>query len=255
MKAASLYNRGFYAAEAEGVKSSARRVVPWLMQLHGNVRSVVDVGCGVGIWLAEFRRAKILDTVGVDGMHVLDDPSQLLIPEECFVPADLSLPLWLERKFDLVLSLEVAEHLPAASAHTFVETLTKHGDLILFSAAIPGQGGTHHVNEQWQSHWIERFKAHGFHCFDYARPAFWLDRQVERWYRQNMLLFARNGTEEWLQESGYQGFPSVDVVHPEVFSFKVTHTVPARVKPLVRALPRAMGEAMARRLRRLKKGT
>jgi 2-polyprenyl-3-methyl-5-hydroxy-6-metoxy-1,4-benzoquinol methylase len=62
-------------------------------------------------------------------------------------------PLDLEKEFDLVVSLEVAEHLPASAADQFVNTLVKHGKKILFSAAIPGQGGQDHLNEQWPDYW------------------------------------------------------------------------------------------------------
>ena len=64
---------------------------------------------------------------------------------------DLAQPLQIDRRFDLALSLEVAEHLPPECGSEFVQTLTDLSSVILFSAAIPFQGGTDHLNEQWPS--------------------------------------------------------------------------------------------------------
>ena len=85
-------------------------------------------------------------------------------------PADLTHPLQLDRQFDLVLSLEVAEHIPAGRAATFIDSLVRHGDAILFSAAIPRQGGEQHINCQWPSWWAELFTQRGYQTFDLVRP-------------------------------------------------------------------------------------
>jgi SAM-dependent methyltransferase len=114
------------------------------------VRSVVDFGCGSGVWLAAWQRLVVDDVIGVDGEQAR---SSLKISAERFLAADLRKPIRLGRRFDLAQSLEVAEHLPPQSASVFVETLTTHAPLILFSAAVPGQGGEHHVNEQPPEYW------------------------------------------------------------------------------------------------------
>ena len=90
---------------------------------------------------------------------------------------------------DLAICLEVAEHLTPAAGARLVKTLCSVAPVVLFSAAIPAQGGTNHINEQWQSHWADEFAAHGFDCFDPIRPEIWNDRDVFPWYRQNILLF------------------------------------------------------------------
>lgn len=162
-------------------------MVPLVMDLI-EPRSVVDVGCGLGSWLAEFIEQGIEDVVGVDGPGV---PRHALeIPEECFLAADLSQPLDVGRQFDLVLSLEVAEHLPPESAETFVDSLTRLGDAVMFSAAIPFQGGTHHVNEQWPDYWADLFVGRDYVTIDCIRSRIWQDELVEWWYAQNSLLFA-----------------------------------------------------------------
>lgn len=183
----SPYDRRFYDLLATTADPSAAVVVPMLLALTP-VSSVVDVGCGTGGWLAAFRAHGVEDVLGFDGPWVAEE--QLRIPRECFRRADLSAPLRLDRRFDLALALEVAEHLPPERADGFVADLLSGAPLVLFSAAIPGQGGEGHVNEQWPGWWAERFAALGARCLDPFRIALWHDERVAWWYRQNMLLFA-----------------------------------------------------------------
>ena len=97
------------------------------------------------------------------------------------------------RRFDLVQSLEVAEHIPAVSAATFVDNLTRHSQgLVLFSAAPPGQGGEFHVNEQPYQYWRELFARRGFHAHDYLRPQLAADPEVSFWYRYNLFLYVHD---------------------------------------------------------------
>lgn len=126
--------------------------------------------------------------VGVDGPYV--DPEQLAIPRSAFRALDVSAPFSLGRQFDLVQSLEVAEHLDASCADTFVANLVAHGALILFSAALPGQGGEHHVNEQPWEYWRGKFAMHEFELFDFVRPRVHDDHSVYFCYRFNTFLFA-----------------------------------------------------------------
>ena len=116
---------------------------------------MVDFGCAEGVWLSAWRDAGVQDVLGLDGDYV--DRRRLLIPQERFHAVDLSQPIDLGRRFDLAQSLEVAEHLPAAAARHFVATITRHSSLALFSAAPPGQGGAHHVNEQPYGYWRDLF--------------------------------------------------------------------------------------------------
>lgn len=96
-----------------------------------------------------------------------------------------------ERRYDLAISLEVAEHLPPHRAKNFVGLLTDLSDFILFPAAIPFQGGKNHVNEQWQDYWTELFESHAYILFDFIRGKIWKDDRIPPWYRQNILFFAQ----------------------------------------------------------------
>jgi SAM-dependent methyltransferase len=182
------YTDGFFAAHDKSGRASACIVLPWLLELLAP-KSIVDVGCGAGTWLRVAREHGIDDVFGLDGPWVSTDA--LEIPPECFLATDLATPSALDRTFDLVLSLEVAEHLPPSKAEDFVDQLTALGPVVVFSAAIPGQGGTGHTNEQWPDYWSELFARRGYEVVDCLREVFWNNDAVDWWYSQNFLLFAR----------------------------------------------------------------
>lgn len=180
------YTAEFFDQLRDGCARSAEIIVPIVLELLP-VRSIVDVGCGQGVWLAAFQKFDVEDVLGIDGDYV--DRGALAIPSSCFRPVDLSLPFTVERTFDLAVSLEVAEHLPPESAAGFVESLTRLAPAVLFSAAIPFQGGTNHVNEQWPEYWAGLFREYGYLPVDVIRRRVWKNESVEWWYAQNTLLF------------------------------------------------------------------
>jgi trans-aconitate methyltransferase len=182
----TLYSEQFYDTIDEGARSSARVIVP-IVAKHMPIDSVCDVGCGRGIWLRTFMEYGARTVFGMDGSYV--DVNSLYIPQLDFRPTDLSQPFQVSRRFDLAVSLEVAEHLSPHCAGQFVRDLTALSDCVLFSAAIPGQGGTGHINEQWQSYWARLFSDHGYAALDIVRPVTWIDERVCWWYRQNTLLY------------------------------------------------------------------
>ena len=184
---AAVYDADFFAALRESARSSAAVVAPAIVDLLGRGR-VIDIGCGTGTWLQAFAELGC-DIWGVDGSYVPRD--QLEIPEARFIERDLRAPLDLSGTWDLAVSLEVAEHLPPASARTFVCGLARLAPVVLFSAAIPGQGGHHHVNEQWPSYWVALFAEQGMAPIDCVRPLVWEDARVKWYYAQNSLLFVR----------------------------------------------------------------
>jgi Methyltransferase domain len=182
-----VYNSDFYDYIDDGSRRSARTLAPLILG-QMQVGSLLDVGAGHGAWAAEWLAAGVADVLAVDGDYVARD--RLQVPAENFSAHDLLQPLDLGRKFDLVQSLEVAEHLPGAKADQFVETLTRHGDVVLFSAAVPHQGGEHHVNEQPPQYWREKFAARGYAAFDWVRPQLAGREEVKPWYRFNAVLYA-----------------------------------------------------------------
>lgn len=135
------YSKEFYKSHIAGSRRSAEAIVPLVLALLKPQR-VIDVGCGLGTWLSVFEEFGVKDVFGIDGDHV--GRSMLQIPLERFAAFDLKKPIQIDRRFDLVVSLEVAEHLPEECAKPFIKTLTTLGLVVLFSAAIPFQGGTGH---------------------------------------------------------------------------------------------------------------
>jgi SAM-dependent methyltransferase len=208
-----VYSPGFFEELDAGSLLSARSVVPILNELL-SPNSVIDVGCGTGAWLAAWRELGVSDVCGVDGDYV--DARNLRFPASNFVPHDLAQPLDIGRRFDLVMSVEVAEHIDERYARTFIESLIRHGDLLLFSAAIPGQGGTRHVNEQWASYWARLFAERGYLPYDVLRTEIWSNTAIEVWYRQNAIVFATETAAE--RHSLKSGAGPLDLVHPELFT-------------------------------------
>ncbi len=152
-------------------------------------RSVVDLGCGTGSWLSIFKQNDVERVLGLDGSAVSAQVLQIE-PSE-FLQADLTKSIPTNEQFDLACSLEVAEHLPESAAETFVQSLVKLAPVVLFSAAVPFQGGTHHVNEQWPEYWEKLFRKHDFRVIDCLRQRIWSNENVAYWYAQNLLLFVR----------------------------------------------------------------
>lgn len=186
MSGGGHYDRRFFGQmdqlSPDGADDLARRVLDLVP-----ARSVIDVGCGTGAWLATFLALGVEEVLGVDGPWV--PTSMLKIRPEQFRAHDLEAPLDLDRRYDLALSMEVAEHLPAEDAPRLVALLAEAAPAVLFSAAIPGQGGTSHVNEQWPDHWAALFARHRYVAIDALRPALWADDRLPSYLRQNVLLF------------------------------------------------------------------
>ena len=214
------YTGKFYRNISRGSSDSAQEIVPIIIDLI-NPMSVLDVGCGVGTWLAEFRKMGIEDIVGVDGGYI--DQALLQIPQEAFTTADLKKALDLKRKFDLVVSLEVAEHIPASCVETFIDSLVLHGPVVVFSAAIPYQGGTHHVNEQWQDYWSDLFLKRGYVVIDAIRKNIWNNEIVEVWYKQNILVYAKecnvNSNTKLYNARLSTTIEQISLVHPDIYLY------------------------------------
>ena len=168
---------------------------------------MVDFGCGVGSWLREFELQGVEDVRGLDGPWV--DEKNLQIDAARFNPCDLTQPVVLDWRFDLALCLEVAEHMSVDAADTLVDNVCRASDVVMFSAAIPGQGGTHHLNEQWPEYWCEKFARRDYEPHDCLRNRFWLDAAVSWWFRQNMMLFIK-------RDAAARHRPSFDNVSSQV---------------------------------------
>ena len=225
------YGPGFFEWIRVSASASAEIVVPLVCDLIGP-SSVVDIGCGTGDWLDAFARNGARDHLGVDESY----GDHTTIAEAHFVAADLRVPCSIGRTFDLAMSLEVAEHLPVERSTGFVADLVKLAPVVMFSAAVPGQGGEHHVNEQWQSWWADIFALHGYAAQDVIRPLIWNDDRVASWYRQNTILYVRNAQPTTT---------ILDVVHPRTFEEGPARTL--RLRQHLALLPTATRRAIRNR--------
>jgi SAM-dependent methyltransferase len=248
----AAYDAAWFAGRRAGARRSAEIVLPLVLELVAP-RRIVDLGCGTGSWLAVARELGVEDVLGVDGDYI--QQSAFEIPADRFRAHDLREPLDLGQHFDLALSTEVGEHLREEDSDTFMDSLVRVAPVILFSAAVPFQGGTRHLNEQWQDWWAERFRARGFTAVDCVRPRIWSDPRVKYFYAQNMLLYVR---EDVLTEhpalaraAGETSFP-LRVVHPTLYMHTVRRFPPrghVESRRLVYFAGRVLTGPLGRRLR------
>ena len=205
-----LYDKAFYETNKKDI-NSAEKILSYILNKL-QPKSIVDFGCGSGTWLAVAENMGYKNILGIDGDYV--DKQWLLFDSSKFLSADLTKEIKLEKKFDLAISLEVAEHIDEKYSETYLKNLTSAADIILFSAAIPNQNGTNHVNEQFPSYWIKKFEKYDFYCHDSLRQIFWNDENLAFWYKQNIMFFVRKDKAKNVE----QLFPILkmptDLVHP-----------------------------------------
>jgi hypothetical protein len=196
------HNRNMHSTEGPQV------LLPEILK-GTNICSLLDVGAGKGTWLAAAKNHGLIDIFGIDGIKLSSD--ELCCASSLIVQNDLNDGFSLHRNFDAVICFEVAEHLPEASSHRLIESITQHTNLCFFGAAIPGQNGQGHINCQWPIYWQSIFNYYGFECFDDIRPRIW-NMQGEPWYRQNIFRAVRSdnaGNESRI----------LPLVHPEMVSY------------------------------------
>lgn len=201
------YDQRFFDGIREGIKRSAKSLVPLLVSELSpaiDVKSVIDVGAGEGLWMREFD-AWDFRVLGMDGWaptknqrpkapidRIITASADVTIPRLPIVQVDLEKPIGVGQTFGLVLCLEVAEHLTPERGPSFIADLCKLSDLIVFSAAIPGQRGVNHLNEQWPAYWVNEFLKNGFYVSGTLRWMIWEDEKIEPWYRQNLLIATKH---------------------------------------------------------------
>lgn len=216
-KMQKLYTSLWYDKMRGGKLTSSEKIIPIICN-YFSPKSIIDVGCGDGTWLAAFKQHGVSNIFGVDGEWVLN--SDMQISQKEFQSQDLDKPFELDERFDVAISIEVAEHLRKESAGTFVESLAKLSDIIVFSAAIPLQGGVNHINEQWQSYWAALFLEKGFVPVDCIRPLIWYEKKVTYIYKQNIVCYIKKGALENLPEVKkyiVEDIKSLDKVHPDKY--------------------------------------
>ena len=198
-----MYDNNFYDQITQRAIESAREIVPIVLKMVDTPKSVVDFGCGRGSWLSVFEEHGVQDILGLDGDYV--NNYLPCLEGDKFKTVDLSQPISLSQKYDLCVTLEVVEHIPSEYEDVFFDSICASSDNILFSGAVPGQGGVNHVNERWHTHWAQKLSARGYYVTGDLRYQIWNNPNIENWYKQN-LLFASKGASF--------GQPPLDLIHP-----------------------------------------
>lgn len=219
----SLYTDQFYNSHKDLTRTSANRYASMLLE-HFQPRSVVDVGCGRGIWLSVFGEQGAQRLVGFDGSW--NQPGDIVDPKIEYHAVNLTQPVQLNEKFDLAISVEVAEHLPKSADFGFVESLTGLADVVIFSAAFVQQGGVGHVNETYHSEWAQLFSAWGYDVYDIFRAQVWEDDSVAWWYQQNTFLYVnqQHSLTQLLQQKNIMPVKNtkfMNCVHPYLYAQKL----------------------------------
>lgn len=154
------YDAQFFKKRRSKHKAAAR-YMKVLVDLLGPFSSVLDLGAGDG-YCAHF-----LADLGAEAHMVEINDSVLpyaFKDVQCRIH-DLRYPLDYGRTFDLVMCVEVAEHLPEYAADALCDNIARHvGRLLFFTSAPPGQIGGGHINLQPQLYWMEKFNARGL-CY------------------------------------------------------------------------------------------
>jgi hypothetical protein len=219
------YNEDFYKPQIEGSYNSAVAYVNHLTKIFAP-KSVADLGCGRGAWLKAFGEHGATDLFGFDGSW--NDQEKMIDDNIKFNPTDLNKPIARPKKrFDLAISLEVAEHLNEESSTVFVQNLISLSDVVMFGAAYVGQGGTDHINEQLHTYWAEKFIKCGYVPYDLFRPAMWGNKQIEFYYQQNTFLYVKHTSDvnNKLRQAGYQPIENIEFmncIHPKLYEIWVT---------------------------------
>jgi len=193
---------------SEWVRSSALKILPWV---DIEKKSIVDFGCGRGDWLRFAKELGASRILGLDTFAL--EKFQIDIPIEY---VNLTEPVRLPDHWDVAMCLEVGEHLPETAAATLVQSLVNAAPLVLFSAAAPGQGGVHHINEQPPEFWYDLFRIYDYQCFDF-RDEIWTDEDIEPWYRMGTLIFAKSDHAPF-QLINYRRETARHIIHPDIFA-------------------------------------
>ena len=226
--------------ESHPSKRSAE-VIAGIVKEQMEVDSLLDVGCGVGIWMREWAKRGVSEVEGIDAVWIKD--GNLVVPEKWIDTHNLENEFYREKKYDLVTCLEVAEHIDKKYENKLVESLVRHSGRILFSAAIPGQGGVNHVNERFQNYWIKKFRKRGYKTYDIIRPKTWNRNDVQFYYSQNCLLFSK-------YEEEYKQVGIKNLVHPKLYDKKRQYENLSQRK-LLKMIPKYIIQSIKGRLKKV----
>lgn len=210
-----MYDKAYYKRHEKGSYQSALILLNYLKDFL-KINSIIDFGCGMGTWGKAAKDIGITNYIGVD-QHYYND-KYMVIEKNSYIQHDLRNKFFVQRSFDLAISVEVAEHIDSVYENTFIENICNSSDIILFSAALPEQGGTGHINERPCSYWNSKFDALGYVLIDCIRPFFWNNKNIEIWYRNNCTLYIKKEKFDTIKSYIPQSSFPIDIIHPEMLT-------------------------------------
>jgi SAM-dependent methyltransferase len=248
MQPSKPYDGEYYDHQVDDSLRSARIVLTHLWKYLKPV-SVLDVGCGRGAWLKVCRELGSGVLIGLDGEW--NSQSEMIDSAIQFRSTDLNRPFVVDRKTDLAMSLEVAEHLEPSSSQRFIECLSQASDAVLFSAAYTGQGGTNHLNEQPHTYWAGLFRGRGYVPFDLFRPFLWGNEEICFWYRQNTFLYCKEGSGSYHAIRGagcyeLNNASFMNCIHPALYEMR-RRTIAIRLRESISDVIPGLYRAIRRR--------
>ena len=185
-----IYNEEFWRANHGDYNYRSAKIILPILFKHYKPNSIIDIGCGIGTWLKAANELGVNKFIGIDGNEI--EENFLLVSRKYIKIDNLETHKNTNNeKYDLAISVEVAEHLHNNCSVNFVETLTSYSDVILFSAAIPYQEGEHHINCKPPQFWVDIFKKYGYDCYDFRNDLMNMWEKINPCYSQNILLFAK----------------------------------------------------------------
>lgn len=161
----------------------------------GPFSSIVDLGCAIGEFIAYFGLTHKVLGVGFDGSEnslIHKDSGATIFVHDLRTPIN-----WGKPRFDLCMCLEVAEHIEFEFADILIDNCCSMSDLVLFTAAKPGQEGTGHVNLQPKEYWLFKFKQHGYALRSDKTVEFilklepWKHKKGIKAYYENAMVFEK----------------------------------------------------------------
>ncbi len=188
----AVYNDNFFDVQHhENVLGDTPKALAGIVKNFYNPRSVVDFGCGIGIYLRELEKLG-MDVFGIDGSPAAS--RNLVIDKGRFLTQDCTKEFTLPRRYDGAICFEVAEHIPTEKSRILVGNITRASDLVFFTAAPKGQGGHDHINEQEPKFWLDLFSEKGYEFLEedtriIKKELF--DKKAIFWLAENFLVFSK----------------------------------------------------------------
>jgi len=224
----NIYKGDFYKLRQERTFVSANKILGIIKKYH-KFNSMIDFGCGVGTWLRAAEALGVKELEGYEGEwareHITGKALNIHFQ-------DFESAFKVNNQFDLAISLEVAEHLTPKAGHMLIKTMCTTSKVILFSAAIPGQGGVGHINEQPQNYWLEIFSKFGFQPLDFIRPRIWDNANIPLWYKQNALIYTSD--KQLYEKLNKKTLPIINIVHPESYQIALNPGIKTSIQNVLK---------------------